>query len=48
MSETEQEIASQPDRWKRAAGLAHEVSAVLPARGERVAIVGCGTSLYMG
>jgi fructoselysine-6-P-deglycase FrlB-like protein len=48
VSETEQEIASQPDRWRRAANLAHEVSAVLPARGERVAIVGCGTSLYMG
>jgi len=44
---TEQEIASQPDCWRRAAGLAGEVSGLLPARGERVAVVGCGTSWFI-
>ena len=42
------EIASQPDTWRRAATLAVGPSAqALPKKGERVAIVGCGTSLYM-
>ncbi|NUR62923.1 MAG: sugar isomerase [Catenulispora sp.] len=44
----EAEIASQPDTWRRAAALAVSNAAdVLPRRGERVAVVGCGTSLYM-
>lgn len=47
MSETAHEVASQPDRWRRAAALAPEVASVLPAPGERVAVVGCGTSLYV-
>jgi fructoselysine-6-P-deglycase FrlB-like protein len=47
MSETEQEIASQPECWRRAVSLAAEASPKLPADGERVAAVGCGTSLYM-
>ena len=47
VSETAQEVASQPDAWRRAAALAPEVAAVLPAAGERVAAVGCGTSLYI-
>ncbi|MGH2539034.1 MAG: SIS domain-containing protein [Actinomycetota bacterium] len=47
MSDIEHEVASQPDRWGRAAALADEVASVLPARGERVAAVGCGTSLYI-
>ena len=47
MSETEQEVASQPERWRRAAELAPQVGDALPARGQRVAVVGCGTSLYM-
>jgi fructoselysine-6-P-deglycase FrlB-like protein len=38
------EIASQPDTWTRA--LEMSVSG-LPAPGERVAVVGCGTSYYM-
>ena len=42
MSHVETEIAGQPDCWRRAAGLAG--SAGLPERGERVAVVGCGTS----
>ena len=47
MSETAQEVASQPDRWRRAVALAAGVAPVLPALGERVAVVGCGTSLYV-
>ena len=45
---TEAEIASQPACWLRAAGLAEAVAGVLPARGERVAVVGCGTSWFIG
>lgn len=40
------EIASQPGVWRRAADLAAG-KAALPGRGERVAVAGCGTSLYM-
>jgi fructoselysine-6-P-deglycase FrlB-like protein len=47
MSTTAEEIATQPDLWRRAARLAPDVVDVLPARGEDVCIVGCGTSLYM-
>jgi fructoselysine-6-P-deglycase FrlB-like protein len=45
---TEAEIASQPACWLRAAGLAEAVAGVLPAHGERVAVVGCGTSWFIG
>ena len=45
--QTEQEIASQPACWRRAATLAADVAHVLPARGERVAVVGCGTSWFI-
>jgi len=45
-SETEREIASQPAAWRRAATLAAGVPG-LPAPGERVAAVGCGTSWFM-
>ncbi|MEV7005517.1 sugar isomerase [Streptosporangium sp. NPDC051022] len=42
---TEAEIASQPDSWRRAVT---EVPAdALPRRGERVAVVGCGTSWFV-
>ncbi|MET8761888.1 sugar isomerase [Lentzea sp. NPDC004782] len=46
---TAAEITSQPDCWRRAIALATEpeVAAALPAPGERVAVVGCGTSLFM-
>jgi fructoselysine-6-P-deglycase FrlB-like protein len=44
----ENEIATQPDCWQRAAALAPEVAALLPRPGERVAYVGCGTSWFMG
>lgn len=46
-SHTSTEIASQPDAWRRAARAAREHAAVLPRRGERVAVVGCGTSWFM-
>jgi fructoselysine-6-P-deglycase FrlB-like protein len=44
-----EEIASQPACWREAAALAarDEVAAQLPGPGARVAILGCGTSLYM-
>ena len=48
MSEIEQEIASQPACWARAAEVALTVRAELPQPGDRVAVVGCGTSFYMG
>jgi fructoselysine-6-P-deglycase FrlB-like protein len=41
------EIASQPDSWTEAARLAGTHAGVLPKPGERVAVIGCGTSLYM-
>ena len=47
MSFVEEEIASQPACWRRAAALATRLSAALPARGRRVALVGCGTSLFI-
>jgi fructoselysine-6-P-deglycase FrlB-like protein len=43
----EPEVASQPECWLRAAGLAAEVAGILPARGERVAVAGCGTSWFI-
>ncbi|MFE9661229.1 SIS domain-containing protein [Streptomyces sp. NPDC005955] len=47
MSHVENELNSQPECWTRAAALAAEHAAALPAPGERVALVGCGTSLFM-
>src|SRR4029078_682038 len=49
MSFVAAELESQPDSWLRAAKLAHtpEVANALPPPDARVAIVGCGTSLYM-
>jgi fructoselysine-6-P-deglycase FrlB-like protein len=42
-----EEIASQPECWVLAARRAVEATAELPVRGERVAVVGCGTSWHM-
>lgn len=42
----EAELRSQPETWARAAGLREE-QAALPASGERIAVVGCGTSWFM-
>lgn len=43
----QREIASQPDCWARALQSADEAAKVLPGRGERVAVIGCGTSWHM-
>jgi fructoselysine-6-P-deglycase FrlB-like protein len=47
MSEIAREIASQPDRWRDAARRGAELEATLPPIGSRVAVAGCGTSLYI-
>ncbi|MEV0091468.1 SIS domain-containing protein [Streptomyces sp. NPDC050738] len=47
MSHVLDELNSQPECWERAAALAVEHADALPAAGERVAIVGCGTSFFM-
>ncbi|MEV5890083.1 SIS domain-containing protein [Nonomuraea fuscirosea] len=44
-SHTEAEIASQPSCWRRA--VADVPADALPRRGERVAVVGCGTSWFV-
>ncbi|TDD67741.1 SIS domain-containing protein [Jiangella aurantiaca] len=41
------EIASQPACWVRAADLLDDARRVLPAPGERIAVVGCGTSWFV-
>lgn len=41
------EIASQPTVWRSAGELAPSVSGALPQPGERVAVIGCGTSWFM-
>lgn len=50
MTHTETELMTQPETWARAAELAAApvVAAKLPAKGERVLILGCGTSWYIG
>ena len=47
MTHVENELTSQPACWTRAAELAATHGDALPAAGERVAIVGCGTSYFM-
>ncbi|MFJ7176173.1 SIS domain-containing protein [Streptomyces massasporeus] len=47
MTHVEDELTSQPACWARAASQAPRFVSVLPAPGERVAIVGCGTSYFM-
>jgi fructoselysine-6-P-deglycase FrlB-like protein len=41
------EVASQPQCWELASAAAFDHEADLPARGERVAVIGCGTSLFV-
>jgi fructoselysine-6-P-deglycase FrlB-like protein len=41
------EISSQPDCWARALESADEAAKILPGRGERVAVIGCGTSWHI-
>lgn len=47
MTYVDDELNSQPECWTRAAEEAARHAAALPAAGERVAIVGCGTSYFM-
>lgn len=48
MGTIEQEIESQPFSWRRAAEVAAQVAELLPPRGARLAVIGCGTSYYVG
>ena len=47
MNAIEHEIATQPAVWRRATDLAPRVAKQLPPAGARLAVIGCGTSLYM-
>ncbi|MFE9609709.1 SIS domain-containing protein [Streptomyces sp. NPDC006012] len=47
MTHVEDELNSQPECWSRAAEEAPRHGGALPRAGERVAIVGCGTSYFM-
>ncbi|MFJ4965390.1 Glutamine--fructose-6-phosphate aminotransferase [isomerizing] [Streptomyces sp. ADI96-02] len=47
MTHVAQELASQPDCWQRAAGMADGLASRLPRTGERIAVIGCGTSYFM-
>ena len=47
MNLTSQEIASQPDTWRRALDDLDHATAVLARPGERVLVVGCGTSAFV-
>ncbi|WP_055619596.1 SIS domain-containing protein [Streptomyces sp. JHA19] len=47
MTYVEDELNSQPECWTRAAADASDAGARLPEPGERVAVVGCGTSYFM-
>jgi fructoselysine-6-P-deglycase FrlB-like protein len=46
LTHLDEEIATQPECWRRVAALAE--SPGLPRAGERVAVIGCGTSYFMG
>ena len=48
MGHVDAEIATQPDCWRQAGTLAAGSAAVLPRPGERVAVIGCGTSWFIG
>lgn len=47
MTHVEDELTSQPECWIRVASETDRHRGALPAPGERVAIVGCGTSYFM-
>jgi fructoselysine-6-P-deglycase FrlB-like protein len=47
MSVTEIEISSQPEKWRLAAELLGQVRDRLPPPGQRVAVIGCGTSYFI-
>jgi fructoselysine-6-P-deglycase FrlB-like protein len=48
LAHVDDEIASQPACWRQAVGLAPHFEISLPRRGHRVAVVGCGTSWFIG
>jgi len=48
MGTIEHEIDSQPLTWRRAAQVAFDIAGDLPARGGRLAVIGCGTSYFVG
>ncbi|MDQ0643975.1 SIS domain-containing protein [Microbacterium murale] len=47
MSITSEEIASQPDVWRRALDLRAQAAQVVVRRGERMLVIGCGTSAFV-
>jgi fructoselysine-6-P-deglycase FrlB-like protein len=47
MSHASEEIATQPGCWRAAIELAQQTPAGLPQPGERVAVIGCGTSWFV-
>ena len=47
MFHVDEEIRLQPEAWSRAASLADSLAPRLPQNGERVAVIGCGTSWFM-
>jgi fructoselysine-6-P-deglycase FrlB-like protein len=47
VSVTLEEIESQPSVWRQAVETAPRVASRLPPAGQRIAIVGCGTSYYI-
>ncbi|MGW5771145.1 SIS domain-containing protein [Streptomyces longwoodensis] len=48
MTHVEDELRDQPACWTRAADQVADNARALPSPGERVAVVGCGTSYFMG
>ena len=46
-SAVEREIPTQPEMWRRAAGVAATSGPALPPRGALAAVVGCGTSWFV-
>jgi fructoselysine-6-P-deglycase FrlB-like protein len=47
VSVTREEIASQPQMWRQVVDLLPQVAGRLPAPGQRLAIIGCGTSYFI-
>jgi glucosamine--fructose-6-phosphate aminotransferase (isomerizing) len=45
---TERELTSQPEIWAQALALPADQLGLLPSAGEKVLVVGCGTSYYIG
>lgn len=46
-SHLQREVAGQPDDWAAAVRRTADLAPALPARGSRLAVVGCGTSYFM-